>query len=449
MPKEIKLEALSNWGNYPKIKTEKVSFTTSEEVVHALKSGKSTIARGMGRCYGDSALGDRVISTLKYNKFISFDETEGVISCQSGVTLDEVLQVAVPKGYFLPVTPGTKFVTVGGAVASDIHGKNHHIDGSFSRHVINLKLLDSDGAVHECSSDQNVELFQATCGGMGLTGIITEVTFKLKKIESAYISQKQVKAKNLDELLMLFEKHNQYTYSVAWVDCLATGKSFGRSILMLGEHAKEVELTKSQRKHKFSVHNPPKLNIPFQFPAFVLNPLSIKLFNMLYYGKNLKKEQNNITHYEGFFYPLDNINNWNRMYGKPGFLQYQFVLPMDKLDVLKEIMRLIAKKKKASFLTVLKVFGEQDDLMSFPMKGYTLALDFPNTPDMHHFLDELDQLVLNAKGRLYLTKDARMKPKTFSETYKNVDEFNRIVGRYNKSQRFNSHQSERLSILKN
>lgn len=441
-------KTVSNWGNYPKVKSEIYSFSEKMGLSDLLKkSDDQVIARGMGRCYGDSALNKNIVTTLAINKFVSFDKVKGILTCEGGVTFDEVLQVVVPCGYFLPVSPGTKFVSVGGAIASDVHGKNHHIDGSFSSHVLSIKIVLANGNCVSCSREENNDLFEATCGGMGLTGIITEATFRLKRIESAYITQKQIKARHLDELLDLFEKHKNATYSVAWVDCLATGNSFGRGILMLGEHADASMLTNKQKKKRLKVHSKPKLNIPFNFPSFILNTWSIRLFNFLFYNKNFKREIKGNVHYEGFFYPLDNIHNWNRMYGKPGFLQYQFVIPLAQKKVLREIMLLIAKNKKGSFLSVLKIFGSQKDLMSFPMEGYTLSLDFPNTPTIHKFLEELDQLVLQAGGRIYLTKDARMSAGTFKASYPNIEEFKSIITKYNHSFKFQSEQSKRLSIL--
>ena len=438
---------LKNWGNYPEMACQVYSFDTVERLESLCASQRVLIARGKGRCYGDSSLGDHVISTDKYNRITSFDTEQGIMECQAGVSLEEVLQVAIPKGWFLPVTPGTKFVSLGGAVASDIHGKNHHKEGSFSKHTLSIKVLCGDGRIYECSREQHSDLFAATCGGMGLTGIILSVKFKLKKISTAYIRQKQIKAANLDDLLKLFGKNKDYTYSVAWVDCLATGNNFGRSILILGEHAEREELPMSVQTEHLKVHSGSKFNIPFNFPSFVLNKFSIKLFNVLYYQKNLKPVQDSIVHYDGFFYPLDNIRNWNRMYGKKGFLQYQFVLPLDQIDNLKEIMTRISERKMGSFLSVLKVFGPQNDLISFPQEGYTLALDFPVRPDILNFLDELDDIVEKSGGRLYLTKDARMNKVFFQNSYPGLPEFKQIVNKYNPHFNFRSAQSDRLSII--
>ena len=439
-----KRKEISNWGRYPRIEKKESLFDNIPVLDGFLSDADTLIARGMGRCYGDSSLGENIINTASFNRFLAFDDKEGVIECESGVTLDEILQVVVPKGWFIPVTPGTKFVTVGGAIASDIHGKNHHIDGSFSRHVLSLQIKCSDGTTYHCTPTDHADLFSATCGGMGLTGIILSAKIRLKKIATAYIRQKQLKAPSLDKLLELFNTYQDYTYSVAWVDCLSKGKSFGRGILMLGEHAEEQEVKPGLDTLK--VHKTPKFNIPFNFPSLVLNKLTIRLFNTLYYLKNLREEQDSVVHYDGFFYPLDNINNWNRMYGKRGFFQYQFVLPLDKLDLLKEVMLLIAKNNKASFLSVLKVFGEQDGLLSFPMKGYTLALDIPYDPHLDQFLDQLDLMISEGGGRFYLAKDARMKKETFWQTYQQADKFMEIVNKYNPGSSFSSLQSQRLGI---
>ncbi|MGX5819187.1 FAD-binding oxidoreductase [Chitinophaga lutea] len=436
---------LANWGNYPVLDCEESSFTLEEQLVQFVDAHDHMIARGNGRCYGDASLGQHSISTLRYDKVLAFDTTSGYFECQPGITLDQVLDITVPKGWFLPVTPGTKFITVGGAVASDVHGKNHHSEGSFSNHIIQMEVLTGQGPV-TCSPDLHSDLFWATCGGMGLTGVITKVAFRLKKIATAYIHQKQIKAENLDEILRLFDEYEHYTYSMAWIDCLQKGKSFGRSILIVGEHATPEELTDAQRKAPLQLKPKPKLNIPFNFPSFVLNNFTVKLFNALYYAKNYKKVIDNVVPYEPFFYPLDAIHHWNRGYGKQGFVQYQFVLPKDKKEGLAAILRRISDKGWGSFLAVLKVFGRQDDLISFPTEGYTLALDFPVRKDLFPFLDELDAMVLEYGGRLYLSKDARMRQEIFWKSYPNARRFADIVKQYDPAGKFSSIQSDRLLL---
>lgn len=439
-------QKIANWGNYPVMQSELKSFSFDEQLEKLVAETDHVIPRGNGRCYGDASLAGNTISTLNYNRILHFDTVNGIFECQSGLMLDRILEVIVPKGWFLPVTPGTKFITVGGAVGSDVHGKNHHVDGSFSNHIIEMDVMISDGSVITCSPTLNQDLFEATCGGMGLTGMITKIKFALKKIESSYIRQKQIKAQNLEELLQLFETYKHYTYSMAWIDCLTKGDHFGRGILIVGEHAVLNELNEKQRKKPLAVPGKPKITFPFNLPSWVLNTFTVKAFNFLYYGKNFKKEINNVVPYEPFFYPLDAILHWNRGYGKKGFVQYQFVLPLSAKNGLVQILKRISDEGLGSFLAVLKVFGKQESLISFPEEGYTLALDFPVRKGLFSFLDELDQIVLQYGGRLYMSKDARMKPEVLIKGYPGLPRFKNIVRKYNPSAKFSSIQSERLLL---
>ena len=439
-------KAITNWGNYPVIESDEHLFSFDNEAAKLVNASPLFIPRGNGRCYGDASLGTETISTLKYDKILSFDIQKGVFECQSGLTLDKILEVIVPKGWFLPVTPGTKFITVGGAVASDVHGKNHHVDGSFSNHIEEMDIILSSGEQITCTPQQHADLFEATCGGMGLTGLIMRVKFRLKKIETSYIRQKQVKAKNLEEIIQLFDKYKDYTYSVAWIDCLKKGKGFGRSILMLGEHATLAELDAEKKKAPLKLPKKKQITFPVNLPSWALNQVSVKMFNFLVYQKNLKREINNIISYEPFFYPLDTILHWNRGYGKRGFIQYQFVLPLHAKDGLIEILNRITDKGMGSFLAVLKVFGHQDSLISFPSEGYTLALDFPVRNNLFSFLDELDEIVLKHGGRLYMSKDARMKPEVLMAGYPRLEEFKKIVNTYNPVNKIRSTQSDRLLL---
>lgn len=437
---------IANWGNYPVMESDEQRFSYLDQLHTLVKEKEGYIPRGNGRCYGDASLADTTISTLRYDKILEFDTENGIFECESGLTLDRILDVIVPRGWFLPVTPGTKFITVGGAIGSDVHGKNHHVDGSFSNHIIRMDVLLADGRTLTCSREHYPDLFEATCGGMGLTGIVTTVRFRLKKIESAYIRQKQVKAKNLDEILRLFEEYKGYTYSMAWIDCLTKGDNFGRSILTIGEHATVEELSDKQRRAPLIPPKKKQITFPFNLPWWVLNSFTVKAFNFLYYGKNFKKEINNVVPYEPFFYPLDAILHWNRGYGKRGFVQYQFVLPLEAKEGLVEILTRISDKKMGSFLVVLKVFGHQDDMISFPFEGYTLAMDFPVRKGLFEFLDELDEVVLRYKGRLYMSKDARMKPFMLERGYPRLQEFKDIVKKYNPLYRIRSVQSKRLDL---
>ena len=435
------METIYNWGMYPKTQANLLEENRYANVSQLVTDAETLIARGNGKCYGDSSLQSTIFSSLSLNKVLDFNEAQGVITCQSGMVLDDILSIIVPRGFFLPVTPGTKFITIGGAVASNIHGKNHHKEGSIGEHLMAIKLIDEQGQIIHCSKSENTELFQRTIGGMGLTGIILEVTFQLKPIQTSYIQQKSIKAKNLDEITELFEKYQDYTYSVAWIDCLAKGKHVGKSILMLGEHTTLEQLPQKLQKDPLSIHPTGQINIPFNFPTFTLNQLSVKAFNTLYYAKQFKKEINNITHYNPYFYPLDALSNWNRLYGKNGFTQYQFVLPFEKgKEGMHKILSKIANVGEASFLAVLKTFGNKDSFcapISFPMPGYTLALDFRVSEKVFKLLNELDQLVIEYGGRLYLTKDARMSREMMQKTYQTP---------FKHASKFTSIQSERLGI---
>lgn len=429
------MKKLSSWGNYPSIDSE--VLTPNKENVAKLPA-QPQIARGLGRSYGDSALAGKVISTKLMSHFVDFDQQNGTLTCEAGISLDEILQVFVPKGWFLPVTPGTKFVTVAGAIAADVHGKNHHFDGCFSEYVQWINIVINEQTI-TCSREENSDLFHATCGGMGLTGTIIEAQISLKPINSAYINQKTLKAKNLATVLALFEQYEHYTYSVAWIDCLSTGDSLGRSLLMLGEHAEHGGL---------EAHHNAALTLPFNMPAMMLNQFSVQTFNSLYYHRITRDEINQRIHYQSFFYPLDSINNWNRLYGKNGFTQYQFVIPKSAgLAGLTEILTTIADSKQGSFLSVLKVFGKgNNNLLSFPTEGYTLALDFKITDKLFALLDRLDQIVSRYHGRLYLVKDARMSEQMFKQGYPRWEEFQQIREKYGALTCYASLQSQRIGL---
>jgi decaprenylphospho-beta-D-ribofuranose 2-oxidase len=437
---------IANWGNYPVIESEEESFVFEEQLESLIEKEQPFIPRGNGRCYGDASLSGRSISTLKFDKILSFDTEKGIFECQSGITLDQILPVIVPTGWFLPVTPGTKFITIGGALGSDVHGKNHHVDGSVSNHVIEFDIVLASGKTLTCSRDAYPDLFEATLGGMGLTGMISRVKFRLKKIETSLIRQKQIKAANLQELIGLFDEYKDYTYSVAWIDCLKKGEHFGRSILMLGEHATLNDVSEIQKTDPLKLPAKKQIPFPINMPSWVLNKLTVKAFNFLYYTKNFKKEINNIVSYEPFFYPLDAVLHWNRLYGKNGFVQYQFVLPLNAKDGLIEIMNRIADEGLGSFLAVLKVFGKQESIISFPKEGYSLALDFPVRKGLLSFLDELDELVVKYNGRLYMSKDARMKPGMLVAGYPELERFKSIIKKYNPGNKIRSVQSDRLLL---
>ncbi|MET1079413.1 MAG: FAD-binding oxidoreductase [Pseudomonas sp.] len=431
---------LHGWGRYPVIDDVTLdSPTTLSTARRLLLSEGSLIGRGMGRSYGDSALHTRVASTQQLQHLLAFDPLLGTLRCQAGVTLDQLLAVLVPRGWFLPVTPGTRFVSVGGAVASDVHGKNHHLHGCFSEFVDELLLGMADGSLLTCSRDQHPELFYATCGGMGLTGLILEVSLRLTPIRSAHISQTTFKAANLEEVLQLFDAQQQRTYSVAWIDCLARGADLGRSLLMVGEHAGGGSLLLPEKR---------SLSLPLDMPAMLLNPLSVQAFNSLYYQRIRQKKSKQRVDYQSFFYPLDGIQQWNRMYGRQGFLQYQFVIPKAAgVTGLRGILERIAASHRGSFLAVLKVFGEQNrNPLSFPLEGYTLALDFKYDPGLFALLDDLDARVLEQGGRIYLTKDARMSEQTFKRSYPGWEALQAARAQYGAHGKFTSRQAQRLGL---
>ncbi|MCX8525388.1 FAD-binding oxidoreductase [Chryseobacterium formosus] len=416
-------QKVTNWGNFPIVEKEMKSEDSYRKIKEFVQNHNEVIARGNGRCYGDASLGESIFSTKKLNKFISFDRLNGIIECESGVLLSEVLEISVPQGYFLYVTPGTKFVSVGGAIASDVHGKNHHSEGCFSEYVIDFKLMTENGEIITCSKEENSEKFFATIGGMGLTGIILSARFKLKNIETAYIRQESIKAENLDEIFRLFDESESWTYTVAWIDCLQKGKDIGRSILMRGEHAFSHELPQKFSKNPLRLKKKFSPTVPFYFPGFVLNALTVKIFNFLYYKKQAKKELKNIIDYETYFYPLDAINEWNRIYGKSGFIQYQMVIPKENgKEGMKKILEAIANSGNGSFLAVLKLFGKDNPeaYNSFPVEGYTLALDFKVNSKLKKLVSQLDQIVQDFGGRIYLTKDS-MSKSSLTDYLKNVE----------------------------
>ncbi|MDZ8120345.1 FAD-binding oxidoreductase [Pontiella agarivorans] len=443
------MRKISDWGNYPVIEAEVNGFDSTEQLKQQLELPGDVIAFGNGRSYGDASLQKRIVLTRRFNKFLSFNETTGELRCQAGVLLSEILDVFVPRGWFLPVTPGTKLITVGGAIASDVHGKNHHVDGSFGQHVLRMDIMRNDGSLITCSPTENADFFNVTVGGMGLSGIILNATFCLRKIETAYIKEETVRAANLEEIMDGFEMSDDWTYSVAWIDCLAKGDAMGRSVLMRGEHATTTDLVnQAHRDYPLSVKQGSKLGVPVSFPNFVLNPLSMKAFNFAYYNKTRPGKHEHVVDYNSFFYPLDAIADWNRIYGKRGFTQYQFVIPKAAgREGMRTILKRITDSGLGSFLAVLKLFGEQESFMSFPMAGYTLALDFPISVKAMSLFKELDAMVADYGGRLYLAKDSRMNAEMFEKTYPNADEFRQVIALLNEGgTRFASLQSKRIGI---
>jgi len=422
------MQKIEGWGRTPKATQGIIPLYWSTDDLPDL-DGHTCLPYGLGRSYGDSCLNDGgvALTTATMNRLIAFDAEAGLLRCEAGASLDAILRFAVPRGWFLPTTPGTKFVTVGGAIANDIHGKNHHRAGTFGCHLKQFELLRSDGQRLICSPDQNPTWFAATIGGLGLTGLITWAEFTLRPITSAMIQVESVKFRNLDEFFEISAASDKdFEYTVAWVDCLATGDSLGRGIFMRGNHHAAPEGSRS-----LIPHNQPKLTMPVDLPLFTLNRLSVKAFNSLYYGRLRLGASRKLQHYDPFFYPLDSINHWNRIYGARGFFQYQFVTPFSKDgEAIREVFSRIARSGQGSFLAVLKSFGNitSPGLMSFPAPGVTLALDFPNagTKTLSLF-KELDRVVINAGGRFYPAKDGRLPAEHFQTNYPQWREFSAFI----------------------
>jgi len=438
-------EKTTNWGLYPSVQADRRRFRYADEC-RALLAGGSLIARGLGRSYGDASLAPRIADTTSFDRLLAFDPSTGILRAEAGLSLATLLTLLVPRGWFPPVTPGTRFVTLGGAVAADVHGKNHHRAGSFCRHVERLEVMLADGTVATCSSARNADLFAATCGGMGLTGVILRVDLKLTPIDTAYIREEHIPAHNLEEIMALFEASSDWTYSVAWIDGLADGLQMGRSVMMRGEHARPEELPAAWRDDPLRCKPAMPLDVPFFLPSMVLNRATVSLFNRFIYARQGRK-RTAFTPYDRFFYPLDAIGHWNRIYGRRGMVQYQFVLPLAAArEGLPRILKRIVRSGRGSFLAVLKLFGPQEDLLSFPMEGYTLALDFPLKSGLLELLKELDRMVLDHGGRHYLAKDAVMSAEVFRRGYPRVEAFTALVQKYNPEGRLSSLQSRRLEL---
>ena len=392
-------------------------------------AGQPMLAYGLGRSYGDSCLldGGTMIPTAAMNRLVEFDESSGTLVAEAGVTLDEILRFAVPRGWFPPTTPGTRFVTLGGAIANDVHGKNHHKVGTIGHHVPWIELRRSDGSLRRCAPDSHSDLFRATIGGLGLTGLITKAALRLGRVRTAWIDVEYVRFQGVGEFARLAEESAAtHEHTVAWLDCVASGRNFARGIFMRGNHGAQAPAGTAD---PLAVHPRPRLAVPVDLPSFTLNGLTVRAFNFLYYHKLRGPSKSFQQHYNPFFYPLDGVHKWNRIYGRAGFFQYQCVIPTAAGSApMEEMLRRIAASGQASFLAVIKVFGGQPapGLLSFPRAGMTLALDFPNRGQRTlRLFAELDALVREAGGRLYPAKDARMDPADFDHGYPQLAEFRR------------------------
>lgn len=405
-----------SWGRYPAYSANVIPLHWQSDfpaVTQNLHNGVLPV--GLGRSYGDVCLlkDGNLLATPAMNRILGFDLETGLLTAEAGISLAQILDFAVPRGFFLPVTPGTKYVTLGGAIANDIHGKNHHVAGTFGRHVTRFELVRSDGTVIHCSPTENEDFYSMTIGGLGLTGFIRWASLQLKPIVSRLIDYEGIQFHGIDEFLALTEASKEIEYTVSWVDCTSTGKNFCRGVFMQGDH--------SSKRAPLKPSPEPKLVFPFDAPGFALNHLSVAAFNTVFFHKQMKKRVMTLQDYEPFFYPLDKVLHWNRMYGKRGLLQFQYVIPWNNArEGTIAILQEVAKSGLASFLAVLKAFGDvpSPGIMSFPKPGITLALDFPIKPDKSFPLFErLADMTLEFGGRLYPAKDAAMTAAQFQSFY--------------------------------
>ncbi|OGT34340.1 MAG: hypothetical protein A3C44_07440 [Gammaproteobacteria bacterium RIFCSPHIGHO2_02_FULL_39_13] len=406
---------ISSWGNISTIKnTEEKNILWRDENDFFQK--QPVLAYGNGRSYGDVCLNNNgvIIKTHQLNRFIYFDSQTGILVCESGCLLSDILSFAIFKGWTLPVVPGTQYVTVGGAIANDVHGKNHHMRGTFGCHVNRFALLRSTGELWECAPHQNAELFRATVGGIGLTGIILWAEIQLMPIKSDYLTVTTEPFYGIEKFIALSkDAEKTHEYTVAWLDCQSDRKNFARGLFSKANYHQEKLITKNDARKKLSV--------PINLPSMVLNRWTIRAFNQLYFYAGARNQSEKLVRANSFFFPLDAIHHWNRIYGSRGFYQYQCVVPMQNGDtVITNLLNTIVKSRQGSFLSVLKILGDKPSpgILSFPMPGITLALDFPNKgSETLALLNKLDDIVMNENGRVYLAKDTRLSKKQFAHYY--------------------------------
>ncbi|NGO79170.1 FAD-binding oxidoreductase [Streptomyces sp. YC504] len=443
--------SVTGWGRTAPTTARLVRPRSYEEVADAVRAcgARGGIARGLGRAYGDAAqnAGGSVLDMTSLDRIRAIDAEAGVVVCDAGVSLHRLMEVLLPLGWFVPVTPGTRYVTVGGAIGADIHGKNHHVSGSFSRHVAALDLLTADGTVHTVKRGE--PLFDATAGGMGLTGVILSATVELLPVQTSLMSVDTERATDLDDLMArLTATDHRYRYSVAWIDLLARGAAMGRSVLTRGDHAPLDALPVRARRAPLTFRPGQLPAAPAFVPEGLLGKATVGLFNELWYRKAPRARRGELQKISTFFHPLDGVPHWNRIYGRSGFVQYQFVLGYGKEEALRRIVGRISQRGCPSFLAVLKRFGDGDPgWLSFPMPGWTLALDIPATmPGLGSFLDELDEEVAAADGRIYLAKDSRLRPELLGAMYPRLGQFRALREELDPRGVFTSDLSRRLSL---
>jgi decaprenylphospho-beta-D-ribofuranose 2-oxidase len=443
--------SLAGWGGVP-WESCQVAHPTHAGAIIAEASGRGTmIGRGLGRAYGDSALNPRgvVVQCDRLDRFRDFDPATGVLDCEAGVSFADIIACFLPRGWFLPTTPGTKFVTVGGAIAADIHGKNHHRVGSFGNFVEQIELVLADGAIVRCSRTHDPELFFATLGGMGLTGIIVSARFRLVRVETAWIDVRHRKTANLEDTLAVFDASDAgCEHSVAWIDCIARGDSLGRSVVMQGDHARQADLDAHRRHLPLALPAKRTKSVPFTPPVSLLSPWTVRGFNAVFYAAHANERK--LVDLDTFFYPLDAVLRWNRIYGPRGFVQYQAFFPRGRSAAgLRQLLDCISKAGAASFLAVLKSCGASDGgMLSYLEPGHTLALDLPYHPTRTPALcRQLDRILLDHGGRLYLAKDALTDADTFRAMYPRLPEFQAVKRRVDPNGTFVSSQALRVGIV--
>ena len=434
----------SGWGNYPVVTCERSTARSRESLIRYAQNSGHILPQGNCRSYGDACISSSIVSTLALDRLLSFDPDTGLLRAEAGLTLEKIIRFAIPQGWFLPVTPGTKHPTIGGCVAADIHGKNHHLDGSLSQFIDALEIVLVDGSVVCCSRTQEPKLFWATLGGMGLTGFVYAITLRLRKISSAFLQTRSIKTQNLAETCqVLIDTQNDYTYSVAWLDCLS--RHWGRGLVALGNHTTPDDIPEDP----FPLHSTARFNLPMPLPRALVSRPVTSLFNHFYYRKQWHRQVDDKTHYDRFFYPLDFVNNWNRVYGNRGFLQYQLAVPFTEAErIITHFVTVLRKNGNGSTLAVLKTFGKKyGGPLSFPLQGFTLALDIPfGDGKVIAVLQNLTSSLLEAGGRVYLAKDAVVLKEHFRKMYPRVEEFQQIKELYDPECRLRSIQSDRLGL---
>lgn len=446
-------ELLQGWGRTTPARSEVLHVEQASEVVDAVRAAgrDGVIARGLGRSYGDPAqnAGGLVLDGPARSGLVDIDLHTGVATILAGTSLDDLMKWLIPLGWFVPVTPGTRIVTVGGAIASDIHGKNHHKRGSWCNHVLSLRLVDGTGNVRDVSPTVEPDVFWATAGGMGLTGIILDATVQLARVGSSRLIVDSDRAPDLDSVMaMMIDGDDDYDYSVAWIDVMARGRHLGRSVLDRGRFATRSEVLHAgvERPSDYAPHMLP--SVPDVFPSGLVNKLTVKAFNELWFRKAPVRRRDAMMSVEAFFHPLDMVSDWNRVYGRRGFIQWQYVVPDEASDFVRRSLEAISGAGLPSFLSVLKRMGPGNEgHLSFPISGWTLTIDIPVAPGLDRLFDELDREVADLGGRLYLAKDSRMDPAMLAQMYPRVDEWREIREQLDPDHRLRSDLGRRLGLI--